>query len=774
MDIIFSAGLPLIFYILSFLRADELMSKRKYDKDKRSSLVKKLLAVFCVEWVFFLTMCIVTRSNMMNDSHWLPPAAIALAGMLPFLFILVREFSDRPRTAKFLKRSAAAVLALYAAEVFVFNGKSLDSSPKSQYLDMSSLTLTGSAALSGDEIVLSAGGEIIIDDVPDYTRSLVVDVYRDTKEPALPFFVNLGMKDDDLYTNYEVIQQKYVSKQDTVFTMPLEPHGSIRSLKLGFSEVEGRVCIRSVRAVSAVPFQFSLLRFFVLASIAMLLSAVFSFQLWKVTYQRRKWQHKAAVGIMAVICAFSASLFIRPNEKAVEFDTEHVPVSDPYAVVADAFTKKQVWLDIEADPGLAELDNVYSRSERDESGYYALWDMAYYKGKYYCYFGAAPVLTYYLPYYKSTGKMPTTSMALGFYGVIAAFAMCMTILAAVRLTVPRPNLLLLLGSMPAALSCVGLFYAMNTTNAYDLPIVTGMCYLFLSLWTGLSAVSQKVRPLKLALLFISGAALALCAGSRPTLALSGVLLVPFFIGILRRKDLSPAFRIVQTLCFIVPLAVGGCAIMWYNNARFGSPLDFGAAYQLTVSDVRCNSLSLACLPPMIYHYLFQMPRPKGSFPFIENQFCTLYNYGRFIYTADITGVLAYPALLLGTFLLPASLRKKGRHYTCGISAVQRTSFILLCFVTAFTLCWLDFCLGGVAHRYVTDALPLMCIGAVICLLRGTGAPGKHIHRHAAAHIALSATFIMSWLLLIGDRNGNLLRHCTSLYDTCEDLLIFWM
>ena len=35
MDIIFSAGLPLIFYILSFLRADELMSKRKYDKDQR-------------------------------------------------------------------------------------------------------------------------------------------------------------------------------------------------------------------------------------------------------------------------------------------------------------------------------------------------------------------------------------------------------------------------------------------------------------------------------------------------------------------------------------------------------------------------------------------------------------------------------------------------------------------------------------------------------------------------------------------------------------------
>ena len=77
------------------------------------------------------------------------------------------------------------------------------------------------------------------------------------------------------------------------------------------------------------------------------------------------------------------------------------------------------------------------------------------------------------------------------------------------------------------------------------------------------------------LLFVSGAALALCVGSRPTISLCAVVLIPFFVDILRTKKLNLTHRLIQAASFTLPVAVGAVLIMLYNNARFDSPFQFG-------------------------------------------------------------------------------------------------------------------------------------------------------------------------------------------------------
>ena len=37
-------------------------------------------------------------------------------------------------------------------------------------------------------------------------------------------------------------------------------------------------------------------------------------------------------------------------------------------------------------------------------------------------------------------------------------------------------------------------------------------------------------------------------------------------------------KITAVISFFIPLLILGCTIMWYNNARFGSPFQFGAIY----------------------------------------------------------------------------------------------------------------------------------------------------------------------------------------------------
>ncbi|MBQ8348262.1 MAG: hypothetical protein IJY19_01270 [Ruminococcus sp.] len=777
--IIWSIIIPAFLFIISAVTGSSLIKKNQekpFQKQKakfRKRLIDRLLAVMCSEAALFIVLGVISEFFMFSGENHISPAIMFIAGILPFSAAIMKEFFPERKISGFLKKTAVWAAVFMTAEVVVFNGKSFDSRSIDETIALESMTVSGEAAVSGDDIIVSGMAEIFLNDVPENTNNLILDMKQEQGSGTLPFAVFLGMKDENVSVNYESVQQKYTAADKHDLNLYYEPYGKVESLRLSFGELSKPVTIHSIRAVSSIPFDFSSVRFLILLSIAALIIAVKEYRLYSVTFQSRKLSHIILTETMALLCTFSAFLFISPDEKGVEYNKESFYSNDCFAMTFDAFQKKQVYLDIEADPALDELDNVYNRSERDASGIQYSWDTAYYNGRYYCYFGAAPVLTFYYPYYKLKGLLPTINMAAAFFGVLAVYFMCRTLLAAVRLIAPRANLLLLLSSMPIALCCCGILYSMNNAGTYFLPILSGLCYLFLSLWMGLRAYSVKNKKIRLAMLFIGGASLALCVASRPGMALCSAVLIPFFIGILMDKTQKISYRAAQACSFLVPLIAGGIAVMWYNNARFGSPFDFGAAYQLTVSDVHANKLSLSGIAPMLYHYFLQVPRPRSSFPFFEQQMCYLYSYGKYVYTAGITGVFAYPMLLFGTAMMPAAFVRKGKRFAYRTTKIQRNSFIALCFIMSLIIAWMDFCLGGAINHYVFDIMPLMILGSVMCILRSVGKPEKNMHRYITALAVMAATFIIVWLLEIEIRTGNLTRHCPNLYEVVEDLLIFW-
>lgn len=777
--IIWSIIIPALIFIVSALIGSNLINKnqeksfQKQRKKFRKMLINRLLAVMFAEMAFFAVLGVISGFFMFGGGKNIPPAVMLIAGILPFSAVIMKEFFPERKTTAFLKKTTVCAVVLMVLEVVLLNGKSFDRNGIDEKIPLKNMTISGEAAASEDDIIISGASEIIIDNIPENTNDLILNMEQEQGKGTLPFSVFLGMKDENMSVNYENVQQKYTVADKHDLELYYEPYGKIDSLKLSFGEISKPVTIHSIRAVSAVPFDFSSVRFFILLGIAALLIAVKEYRLYTITFQNKKVSHIIITEAMVLLCTFSAFLFISPGEKGLKYNKESFYSFDCFAMTFDAFQKKQVYLDIEPDPALAELDNVYNRSERDASGIQYSWDTAYYNGRYYCYFGAAPVLTFYYPYYKLKGLLPTINMAAAFFGVLAVYFMCRTLLAAVRLIAPRANLLLLLSSMPIALCCCGILYSMNNAGTYFLPILSGLCYLFLSLWMGLRAYSVKNKKIRLAMLFIGGASLALCVASRPGMALCSAVLIPFFIGILMDKNQKISYRAAQACSFLVPLIAGGIAVMWYNNARFGSPFDFGAAYQLTVSDIHANKLSLSGIAPMLYHYFLQVPRPRSSFPFFEQQMCYLYSYGKYVYTAGITGVFAYPMLLFGTAMMPAAFVRKGKRFAYRTTRIQRNLFIALCFIMSLIIAWMDFCLGGAINHYVFDIMPLMILGSIMCILRSVGKPEKNMHRYITALAVMAATFIMVWLLEIEIRTGNLTRHCPNLYEVVEDLLIFW-
>jgi hypothetical protein len=105
------------------------------------------------------------------------------------------------------------------------------------------------------------------------------------------------------------------------------------------------------------------------------------------------------------------------------------------------------------------------------------------------------------------------------------------------------------------------------------------------------------------MLVFAAIALTLTVWSRPTVALMCVAVFPLFIEFIFkiRKD-TLKDGILTVASFALPLMAGAIAVMWYNNARFGSPLDFGANYQLTVSDVSLNTIDFKYLFSSFFSY----------------------------------------------------------------------------------------------------------------------------------------------------------------------------
>lgn len=753
------------------IAADAVLGKR-FAGDKKiaetaGKFRKKLAAAACILICVYVLLIAITSSNMINGESGLSAAAVSAVSLLSFGALLAERYTGE-KTGRLLKRGAVWALIFLAAEVFIFNGKSFGTVYVNEAVSPYDIEITGSGHAENDEeVILSGNSKLTFTNLPDNIND--IDMELDGEKDISPFDVKLSITDDNLSLREYTLQHKRVSGYDTKLSMSFKPYGKLRSIFISFEGVDKQIIIRNIRVLSKPAYAFSNIRFFALLAAALLLIAVKVYKFYEVTYDSRKNSHIIAVAAIIMLVVFTGYFFSVPDQKPRDYAPEADYLDDPYAATLKAFIKGQVYLDTNADSALETLDNTYDDSERADKGVSFLWDYAYYKGHYYCYFGAAPVVTFYYPYYKLTGKFPTMAMANNFFMVMGLLFMCLSILSALKLLKVKPNLLLLLLLMPTAAAAIGIWFTGNCIDRYTLPSITGLCFIMLCFAAGMTALNTKSKKAKPVLLFISGAALALCVASRPTIALCAAILVPYFWRVLFDKNEKLLWRSALAASFLVPLAIGAVIIMKYNAARFDSPFQFGAIYQLTISNAGANKLSLARIPDTIIHYFVHPPRLRTSFPFIETAPVYMENYTAYTYISSGCGVLMFPVFMFGAFMLPYALGKKSKEQ----SDRNRRQLVWICLAVSFITAWLDMSLGGIVTHYLFDITPLLFITAMLGIFRGCDKPHENKGRYILAGISMAATMVFTLALCLDIGDGGLIRHCHQFLDRAEDLLIFW-
>jgi len=427
--------------------------------------------------------------------------------------------------------------------------------------------------------------------------------------------------------------------------------------------------------------------------------------------QRLILHRQALLWLLAVLfCLLLCCLPLRSARLIVPYPLASVAAADPYAQQADAFLKGQIALDVTPSAELLALDNPYEPSERQ--GVSFLWDRALYEGRYYSYFGTAPVLTVYLPICLLFGVMPTATLASLLLGMLATVLLWL----ALRELLCRAGQAS--GSVLSVACGIALFFAavypaLCFADFYYVAVLSATAYgsgfVFLML-RGLRASGQGSRTVLLSLSALCG---VLCVWSRPTAALMCLTAAPFLVCFAWHACRERAYARLLSLCPLVLILCAGAGLtLLYNAVRFGSPLSFGAEYQLTVSDIARNRLDIRYLPDALRAYFVQAPvRVEGSL-WPDRQFISYSTAHRYVYAEATVGAFCFGLPLA----LPAAAHPAVRRDCPLLWAV------LLGVVLSVAVAFADFCLAGVNLRYLNDILPTLCLlGTAVAVPAVTGA-----------------------------------------------------
>ncbi|MBQ3915767.1 MAG: hypothetical protein II690_04160, partial [Ruminococcus sp.] len=196
LSVILSLALPALFSGIMLCvpkPAEPQKTKTKNSKKKPKSdpdpppLNKNKLAIFSAVCIFlFLILHFITAGFMAGGGH-IPLIAEFLYFALAYGSFACKTFVKNEQKVRFMKSAAVCAAAVLAAEVLVFNGKSLTTDKSVQTFTGSQLLITGEYTIDGDTVTMTGNTEVYLNEVPSFAGGLVIDARQEKNLSCLPY-----------------------------------------------------------------------------------------------------------------------------------------------------------------------------------------------------------------------------------------------------------------------------------------------------------------------------------------------------------------------------------------------------------------------------------------------------------------------------------------------------------------------------------------------------------------------------------------------------------
>lgn len=459
---------------------------------------------------------------------------------------------------------------------------------------------------------------------------------------------------------------------------------------------EDTFIVKDIKFNVTVPFTISLIRPLLILSLILVIyvfrpkSAIYNTDLFGKD-AKRKIKLAVVLQLLFMLGVSQLNAYFAREQ----FDESQDKQRMQYQLLTEAFTHGHTYLDEEPSDILKNLKNPYDKRVRQEafkeSDEDFIWDVAFYNNKYYVYFGVAPVILYYLPFYAITGTHIKTATCINITMIATVIGIFLLLYHLCKKYSPKVSLGVYLAFSLLFVNACGILYIVGRPDHYSLPIIMGVMFSIYGLFWWLKAKEDNLNS---KYLFLGSLCMASVAACRPQLLLTSFLCIPLFWENVKKRELFSFKTLKKTLAFIAPYAVIAILLMWYNYIRFASPLDFGANYNLTTNDMTKRGFVLGRIPLGIYYYLFVPFQFILKFPFITRFSVSTSYLGTTIYES-MTGGFIFVNLLTIFGLLIFKFKKEIENKTLYKLGLLSVIFSLIIIVA-------DTEMAGILPRYMCD------------------------------------------------------------------------
>jgi len=387
-----------------------------------------------------------------------------------------------------------------------------------------------------------------------------------------------------------------------------------------------------------------------------------------------------------------------------------------YSQLALSFQRGLLSLQEKPGAALLALNNPYDYQSR--KGIDFPWDTSLYEGRFYLYWGPVPALLLTVFDDKLLSKIGDRHLTFVFTSglFIYIFVFSLTLWHHYFQKLPRSMFLLAAVTMGLALPAT---WILSTPRIYEASIAGGQ-FFFIGgcFWAYTSVVNKTSRTWRL---FIASIHWACAIGSRITLlpaVLFLVVMVLIKVGHDSRTSIISKGTTAAISALILPIAVGGIGLAWYNWARFGSILETGLRYQLTSTDyINSGStlFSIENMPGNLYNYFTHAFATTRIFPYVK----PVENVGT---NERMVGLLFTVPYFLLALISPATLisqpteepEKVEENYPHRSLNWLVLSLIGVTIINSTLLLSYYFA----AMRFLSDVVPSLLLLSTVCFWRG--------------------------------------------------------
>ena len=603
------------------------------------------------------------------------------------------------------------------AEIFIFNYKHWTSLSYDE-IDMP-LSLGSAYTICEDgSFYIGEGDQYIeITDIDTEIHNAYVKVVslNDQNTDQQNIRVDFDAKDASHSDYYSLNKRVICASEPRSFYVTFHLYGDAKALKIATYFNQDQYISIEIRLNVKVPLFFNWERIAVLFGILLLI----------VYLRPRKYLDdikysalslRTRIILMCIFFLLNAGILYWANGLNPYYQGEAGINTEQYQKLAEAFAEGSVSLLYEPCDALKNLENPYDTSARNAVMEFGEWcfDHAYYNGKYYVYFGALPVVLLYLPYYLITGEHIHNHVVcfIGILFILAAFILIVDTFVrrhAKKCSVGiwfLLNELLLIGSY--------VVYVDKRPDLYSVPIIWALAFGLWGLWFFAKAIPEdkdKSDTLNIPFLAAGSLCTALVTGCRPQI----FLIVILDVLLLRKyafswKYLKTSNGIKAIVAVFVPMALVGSIVMAYNYARFGSPFDFGAFYNLTFNDMRNRGFVFDRIPYGASVYLLRPLEFNPEYPYFYNIYQNTKYMGETIQETTYGGVfMSSPFALVSFFSFFYWKKLSKNNRTLHLMSVS--SILIALVIMVF-----DTVNSGILARYFFDFSFLWMLAAVFTVI----------------------------------------------------------